>query len=245
MWILKVVLISVSILKLAAKIIFRYDPFNNSSCQISFLNSDSDMLKQRQNDQPPLRLLTWEGGGCCCSVAKSCPALCDTVYSSIPGLPSPHPLPELTQVHIHWIGHVIQPSHPLPPSSFAFSLSQQQGLFKRIDCSHQVDKVLELQLQLQLQLQHQSFQWISRADFPLGLMGLISLLSKGFSRVFSSTTVQKHQFFGIQPSLCPTLTYVITTWKTIALTIWTIVGKVMSLFFNVLSRFVMVFLPRN
>ena len=37
--------------------------------------------------------------------------------------------------------------------------------------------------------------------FPLGLTGLISLLSKGQSRVFSSTTAQKHQFFGTQPSL--------------------------------------------
>ena len=136
LWILKVVLISVSTLKLAAKIIFRYDPFNNSSCQISFLSSDSDIFKQRQNDWPPLKLLTWEGGGGCCSVAKSCPALCNTVDSSTPGLPGPHPLPECTQVHIHWIGDVIQPSRPLPPSSFAFSLSQQQDLFKWVDCSH-------------------------------------------------------------------------------------------------------------
>ena len=47
---------------------------------------------------------------------------------------------------------------------------------------------------------------------PLGLTGLISLLSKGLSRVFSNTTVQKHQFFGSQPSL-----WSMTTWKTIAL----------------------------
>ena len=55
--------------------------------------------------------------------------------------------------------------------------------------SHQVAKVLELQLQ--------SFQWI----FPWGLTGLISLPSKGLSRVFSSPTVQRHQFFDAQPSL--------------------------------------------
>ena len=54
---------------------------------------------------------------------------------------------------------------------------------------------------LELQLQHQSFQWIFRVDFLLGLTGLISLQSKGFSRVFFNTTVQKHQFFSIQPSL--------------------------------------------
>ena len=47
------------------------------------------------------------------------------------------------------------------------------------------------------QLQHQSFQWMNIQDrFPLGLTGLIFLQSKGLSRVFSNTTVQKHQFFG-------------------------------------------------
>ena len=49
--------------------------------------------------------------------------------------------------------------------------------------------------------------------FPLGLTGLISLLSKGLSRVFSSTTVQKHQFFGPQPSYGPTLISVHDSWK--------------------------------
>ena len=50
-----------------------------------------------------------------------------------------------------------------------------------------------------LMLQHQSFQWVFQDWFPLGLTGFI-LLSKVFSRVFSSTTIQKHQFFGAQPS---------------------------------------------
>ena len=49
--------------------------------------------------------------------------------------------------------------------------------------------------------------------FPLGLTGLIFLLSKGLSRVFSSPTVQKHQFFSISPSLCPILTYTHDYWK--------------------------------
>ena len=64
-----------------------------------------------------------------------------------------------------------------------------------VDSLHQVAKLLELQLQLQ----HQSFQWIFRID--LGLTGLISLQSKGLSRVFFSTTIRKQQFFGIQSSL--------------------------------------------
>ena len=79
--------------------------------------------------------------------------------------------------------------------------------------------------------------------FSLGLTGLISQ-SKTLSRVFSSTTVWNHQFFSAQPSLMVQLSHLyIITGKTIALTIWTFVGKVM--FFNTLSRFVIAFLPRS
>ena len=82
--------------------------------------------------------------------------------------------------------------------------------------------------------------------FPLGLTGFLSLVSKGLLRVFSSTTIQKHQFFSTQPSSCSNshIPY-ITTEKTIALTIWTFVGKMMSLLFNMLSRFVIAFLLRS
>ena len=77
--------------------------------------------------------------------------------------------------------------------------------------------------------------------FPLGLTVLIFLLSKGVSTVFSSTTARKHKFSGAQPSLRSS-SYM-TTGKTIALTIHTFVGKVMSLFFNMLSRFIISLLP--
>ena len=69
--------------------------------------------------------------------------------------------------------------------------------------------------------------------------------SKGLSRGFSNTTVQKHQFFGTQLSSQSNSHPYMTTGKTIALTRWTFVGKVMSLLFNMLSRFVIVFLPRS
>ena len=85
-----------------------------------------------------------------------------------------------------------------------------------------------------------------QAWFPLGWTGWISLQFKGLSRVFSSTTVQKHQFFATQPFLLSNSH--IHTWlleKNIALTIRTFVGKVMSLLFNILSRFVTSFLPRS
>ena len=112
---------------------------------------------------------------------------------STPGLPVHHQLPESTQTHVHWVSDAIQPSHSLSsPSPPALNLSQHQGLFKWVSSSHQVAKVLEFQLQLPMNTQDWS---------PLGWTGWISLQSKGLSRVFSNTTVQKHQFFGAQLSL--------------------------------------------
>ena len=82
--------------------------------------------------------------------------------------------------------------------------------------------------------------------FPLELTDLISLLSKGFSRVFSSTTIQKHQFFSVQPSLWSnSQIHTRILEKTIALTLWTFVSKVMSLLLNTQSRFVTAFLSRS
>ena len=98
----------------------------------------------------------------------------------------------------HRVSDAIQPSHPLlSPSALTPNLSQHQGIFQWVNSSHEVAKVLEFQLQ------HQSFQLglSSIGVVPLGLTGLISMLSKGLSRVFSSTTVWKHQLFGAQPSL--------------------------------------------
>ena len=68
--------------------------------------------------------------------------------------------------------------------------------------------------------------------FPLGLTDLISLQSKGLTRVFSNTTVLKHELFGAQISLQSTLTSMHDYWKTIALTRHTFVGKIMSLIFK-------------
>ena len=79
-----------------------------------------------------------------------------------------------------------------------------------------------------------------------GLTSLISLQSKGLSRIFSKTTVQKYQFFSTQLFFIVQLSHpYMTTGKTIALTRQTFVGKVMSLLFNMLSRFIITFLPRN
>ena len=83
-----------------------------------------------------------------------------------------------------------------------------------------------------------------QGEFPLGLTGFIILQSKRLSRIFSST-IQKRQFFGTQPSLW--FNSHIHTWllEKTALIIWIFVSKVISLLFNTLSRFVIAFLPRS
>ena len=73
--------------------------------------------------------------------------------------PCPSQTPEFTQTHAHRVGDAIQPSHPLSsPSLPAPSPSLHQGLYQRVNSSHQVAKVLEFQLQ------HQSFQWTPKTD---------------------------------------------------------------------------------
>ena len=129
------------------------------------------------------------------SLSVVCLTHCDPMDFSTPGFPVLNHLPELAQTHVHWVGDAIQPSCPLSSPSPAFNHSQHQGLFQWVSSSHQVAKLLELQPQ------HQSLQWMNIHWFPLELTSLISLLSKGLSKVFSNTTVEKHQFFSAQPYL--------------------------------------------
>ena len=130
------------------------------------------------------------------SVAQLCPTLCNPMACSKPGFPVHHPLLEFTKTHVHWVGDAIQPSHPLSsPFPPAFNLSQHQGLFKWVSSSHQVAKVLKFQLQ------HQSFEWTPRTDFLRDWLVWFPCNQGRLSRVFSNTTVQKHQFFGAQLSL--------------------------------------------
>ena len=120
--------------------------------------------------------------------------LCSPMNCSAPGLPVHHELPEFTQTHVYRVGDAIQPSHPLSsPSPPAPNSSQHQSLFQWVSSSNEVAKVLEF-----------SFSIIPSKEHP-GLISFrmdcwISLQSRGLSRVFSNTTVQKHQFFGAQPS---------------------------------------------
>ena len=90
------------------------------------------------------------------------------VDCNMPDIPVLHYLSEFAQVHVQWVSDAIQPSHPLSLSSFAFSLSQHQGLFQWVGSSHQMAIVLELQQQF--------FQWIFSDDVPAVQRTLKSLL---------------------------------------------------------------------
>ena len=173
--------------------------------------------------------------------SRSVVSLCDPMDCSTPGFPVHHQPLEFTQIHVHWAGwcHPTISSSVIPfsclqsfPASGSFPMSQffiSGGQSNGVTASA---SVLPVNIQ----------SW-----FPLGWTGWISLQSKGLSRVFSNTTVQKHQFFGAQLSLYSNSH--IHTWLLEKPQLWLdgplSVGKVMSLLFNMLSRLVKTFLPRN
>ena len=153
---------------------------------------------------------------------------------STPGLPIHHHFPEFTQTHVHRVGDAIQPSHLLSsPSSPAFNLSQHQGLFQGVSSLHQVVKVLELQLQHPGLISFR-IDWFAL----LAVQGTLKSLLQHHSS--KAPILWRSAFFIVQLSH-PYM----TTGKTTALTIRTFVSKVMSLLFNMLSRFVIAFLPRS
>ena len=132
-----------------------------------------------------------------CSVQFSCSVMSDSLWSmdsSTSGLPVHHQLPEFIQIHIHWVGDAILQSNPLSsPSALAFSLSQHQGLFQWVNSAWDGQSIGVSALASVLPMNTQEWSTLEWA-------GWISLKSKGLSRVFSNTTVQKHQFFSAQPS---------------------------------------------
>ena len=142
----------------------------------------------------------------CCLVAQSCLTLCnpiDTAHQAPLSFTIHYP-PVFAQAHVHWISEAIQPSHPVACFSSCFQSFPVSGSFpmsrlfapggQSIGASAS-PSVLPMNIQ----------GW-----FPWGWTGWISLLSKRLSRVFSSTTVQKHQFFGLLYG--PTLTSIHEYW---------------------------------
>ena len=159
---------------------------------------------------------------------------------SMPGLPVHHQLPKLTLTHVHWVGDATQPIHPLSSSSPpAFNLSQHQSLFKWVSSSHQGAKVLEFQFQYRPSNEYSeliSFRmdWLDL----LAVQGTLKSVLKHHSS--KASILWCSAFFRVQHSH-PYM----TTGKTITLTKWTFIGKVMSLLFNMLSRLIITFLPRS
>ena len=124
------------------------------------------------------------------SVTQLCPNFCDLMDCNTPGFPTHQYLPKLAQTHVHWVCDAIQPSHPLSsPSPPAFNLSQHQGLFKSVSSLHQVARYWGFNLSISLSNEYLGL-------ISLGLTGWISLQSKGLSRVFYNTTVQKQKWEG-------------------------------------------------
>ena len=119
--------------------------------------------------------------------------LCSPMDCSMPGFLVLHYLPEFAQTQVHWVSDTVQPSHPLSPfSAPAFSLSQHQGLFQWLSSSHQVVKVLSFSIS-------PSNEYSGLISFRNDWLDLLA--DQGLSRVFSSTTLWKHQFFIAQLSL--------------------------------------------
>ena len=148
---------------------------------------------------------------------------------STPDLPVHHQLPEFTQTHVHL-------SRPSPPAP---NPSQHQGLFQCVNSSHELAKVWSFSFSIIPSKEHPgliSFRmdWL---DLPAVQGTLKSLLQHHSSKA----SILGHSAFFIVQLSHPYM----TTAKTIALTRRTFVDKVMSLLFNMLSRLVITFLPRN
>ena len=168
----------------------------------------------------------------CCSIDQSCLTVCDPMDCSIPGF-SVHHLPELAQTHVHWASDAIQPSYPLSSTSPpTFNLSQLQGLFKwpkywsfsfSISPSKEYSRLISFRMDLS------------------DLLAVQGILKSFLQHHSSKAQILWHAAFFIVQLSHPYM----TTGKAIALTRWTIVGKVMSLLFNMLSRLVIAFLPRS
>ena len=166
------------------------------------------------------------------SLAQLCPTLFNPINCNIPGLPVHHQLPESTQTHVHWVGDVIQPSHPqlpllLLPSIFPISrvFSNESALCIRWR------KYWSFSFNISLSNEHPGL-----ISFRMDWLDLLAVQGtlKGVLQHHSSkaSILQRSAFFIVQLSH-PYM----TTGKTIALTKWIFVYKVMSLLFNMLKPF--------
>ena len=174
------------------------------------------------------------------TVIQSCPILCDPIYCSTPVFLVHHKLSELAQTHVHQVSDAIQPFHPLSSTSPpALNLSQHQGFSNESVLHIRWPKYWSFSFSISPSNEYSELIPLRMDWFNLHIVQrtLKSLLQHHSSK---ASIFPCSAFFMVQLSH-PYM----TTEKTIALTRWTFVGTVMSLFFNMLSRLVITFLPRS
>ena len=173
------------------------------------------------------------------SVAQSCLTLCDPMNRSMPGLPVHHQLPEFTQTHVHWVGDAIQPSHPLS-CVLLTSIFTNIGVFSNESALlNRWPKYRSFSFNISPSNEHPGL--ISFRLDSLDLLAVQGTRKSVLQHHSSKASILWHSaFFTVQLSH-PHM----TMGKTIALTRQIFVDKVMSLLFNMLSRLVITFLPRN
>ena len=176
------------------------------------------------------------------SVTESCPTLWDPMNCSTPGLPVHHQLPEFTQTHVHPIGDAIQPSHPLLCPSPLDPIPPSIRVFSNESILHMKwSKYWSFSFSISPSNEHPG-----PISFRMDLLNLLAV--QGTLKSLLQHHSSKHQFFGAWRSAFFTVQLshpYMTTGKTIAWIRWAFVGKVISLFFNMLSRLVITFLPRS
>ena len=174
------------------------------------------------------------------SVAQLCPTLCNPWTAACQASLSITNSQSFAQTHVHWVGDAIQLSHPpSSPSPPTFNLSQHQGLFQWVSSLHRWPKYWSLIFSISPTNKYSGL--ISfRIDWfdLLAVQGTLKSLLQHYSS--KASILQHSAFFMVQLSH-PYM----TTGKAMALTRWTFVGKVMSLLFNMLPRFVIPFLPKR
>ena len=143
----------------------------------------------------------------CYSVAQSCPTLFHPMDRCTPGLPVHHQLLELAQTQVHWVSDAIQPCHPLlPPSPFAFNLSQHHSLFKWVVLCIRWPKYWSFSSASVLPMNIQDW-------FPLGWTGLISLLSRDSQESYPTPQFKSINSLVLSFLYSPTLTSIYNYWK--------------------------------
>ena len=174
------------------------------------------------------------------SVAQLCPILCNPMDCSMPGFPVHHQLLELAQIHMHQVGDGIQPSHPLSsPSPPAFNFPSIRVFSNKSVLCIRWPKYWSFSFSISPSNEYSGL--ISfRMDW-LYLLAVQRTLKSLFQHHSSKALIFWRSAFFIVHLSHPSM----TTGTTIALTRRTFVGKVMSLLFNMLSRFFTVFLPRS